>query len=150
MDIKVRPYSENGKNENGKGWSLSLELPFFDNTEIDGFYCLVYSEIKKKCIEKGIRAQSKVNISLVKDEKISLYTDILFKSERRLLFLYRLCDNRDGNGNEIIPPKKVKKQGCDGFFFKGSKTVGCKNLFDSKKDNVKARDYLSYIEEYIL
>jgi hypothetical protein len=145
MKIIRRPINDSGKNENGDNWSVSLEMPFFEDNELDGFYSEMAERIKARAMHEGCSAFAYLCVVCLDDESFSLYVDIIFCQKRDITDFYRICDNRR-NGVMIPMPKKLKRRGYDCFCFKNSGILAFKNHFKKYAATVKRKDYRIFIE----
>lgn len=148
MKIKTQITTESGKNGSGKAFFVNLELPFFDDDDIDSFYLKLKERIIRRAERDGSRASSKLCVVYEDGESFSLFIDILFSNKRELTGLYRICDNRK-NGLEMPMPKKLKRRGYDSFCVKGDRILAFKNNFDASS-GIRVSDYLSAIEQTII
>jgi hypothetical protein len=148
MEIMNQKTAQSGKNSEGRPYSATLELPFFDNEEMDSFY----DELKKRIIgraeREGLSAFSKLCVVQNVADTFSLFIDVLFCCKREVTALYRICDSRK-NGFEIPMPKKLKRRGYDCFCIKGNRILAFKNNFQASL-GLRRTDYLSVIEQTVI
>lgn len=142
MEIKKTTFFEGGKNEEGKTWSVKLELPVFDIERVDSFYEKVKFCLRDRAQKEGISIFSYLTPTFVSENEVSLYTDVLFCRGRELVGLLRLPDNRYADGSIVIARiKGAQYRKHDGVYT-------CKVIFSYDKDlSVRRTDYGKYILE---
>ncbi len=148
MEIMNQKTVQSGKNSEGKSYFVTLELPFFDNEEIDSFYNELKNRIISRAERDGFSAFSKLCVVYNTADTFSLFVDVLFCHKREVAVLYRICDSRK-NGLEIPMPKKIKRRGYDCFCIKGNRILAFKNNFQASL-GLRRTDYLSVIEQTVI
>lgn len=143
MQITISKKAVKGKNESGEPYTLRLELPLFSGeTETDkklnDFYSLLANKLEETAKRLSLVIVSDLHITYSSEGCASFFTDTAYYKNGKLLKYSRISDNRDGLGNELPPPKSLKKKlrGADGFYRDNDSYYVYKNIFsaDAEKE----------------
>ena len=97
--------------ECGEGWRLTLPIPRFADDapeRLNQFYDRLASSASELAAKLGGNLTGELHVACT-GETVSLYIDFFGYRGRELVFCRRISDNRDSDGNEIPPPKAVRR-----------------------------------------
>lgn len=139
----------------GDNYTLRLEMPRFykENTELEhlnSFYGKLVKALEKNASFGGYIIVSELKRAYCSDKMTSIYLDIYWYKDGRLVSCKRISDTRDSEGFELRPPKKIKnkipKKG--GWFYDGNNAVIYKNDFiTGEEQKLRRSEYFKLFKE---
>ena len=155
MWIASEKIIRHGCNENGKLYTVRMEIPSFPDDDETGkhlndFYHRLSDKIEQTAEKHGCTVIGELHRAFSEEGLFSLYIDFLWYKERKLLACRRISDTRTSDGLEVPLPfkmkKKLPKEG--GWYYDGSNCVIYENKFTpGAEQGVRRSQYYKFFTE---
>ncbi len=146
---------KHGCNEDGKPYTVRIEVPCFSDDDeagkrLNAFYHRLSEKIGQTAEENGCTVIGELHRAYSGEGIFSLYIDFFWYRGRELLACRRISDTRNAEGLELPPPSKLKRKlpGNGGWYYDGSSCVIYENKFTpGAEQGVRRSQYYRFFAE---